>query len=210
MRNRLRALRTILCIFFAFLILFETMAYIATTPRPQESFFQFYALGASRMANDYYPNNSAFIQLGEQVTWFIGVRNQMGSIQYVDIRVKLANQTINPPNDTTATPSTAPLVVEFQRFLQDNETWEFPFTWQVLNFTASQSRSHIFELQIGDSTYHMPDGPTCSASVCRLRFIFELWTWNVDTGDFQLGWSDGGQERIAWLQLWFTVALGVP
>ena len=211
MKFKLRSLRIFLSIFLTFLIIFETAAYIATTPRPQEGFFEVYALGTGGMANDYYPNNSPFIQTGESVTWFISVSNQMGSFQFVDIRVKLGNSTIVAPNDTTVSPSPAPLIVEFKRFIQNNETWEIPFTWQILNFTTTRLGMRIIQLQIDNITYFLQNNPTCSSlTLCQFRFIFELWTWNTDTSDFQFGWWIGDQQRIAWLQLWFNIALGAP
>jgi len=200
-----------LALFFTFLIIFEAAAFVATTPRPKESFFELYVLGANGLAGDYYPNNSSFIQLDELVTWQIGIANQMGSVQFVEIQVKLANQTINPPNDTTSSPSPAPLVTEFKHFAADNGTWEFPFVWEILNVTTQGGRSRIFRLQIDQVTYVLTNSPTCSnPSSCEFRFIFELWTWSDYLNDFQIGWLNGDQRRIAWLQLWFYLTPGVP
>ena len=127
----LRPKRVWVVVFITLFIIFETAAYVATTPRPTEEFFQIYVLGANHMAADYYPNDNPNITLGESVRWYLGVTNFMGSVQLVAIRIRLGNQTIQPPNDQNGTPSPAPLVAEFQRFLSDNETWEFPFVWEV-------------------------------------------------------------------------------
>lgn len=203
--------RRLLPVLLTFLLLFEAAAYTATTPKPREGYLELYALGANKLASNYYPNNSPFIQPGQSVTWYIGVTNQMGSIQFVDIRVKLGNQTLEAPKDSTASPSLAPLVVEVRRFILNNGTWEIPFIWRVLNFTTLGGYSRIVQLQIGNATYSLPNSPTCSRlGSCRLRFIFELWTWNVDIGDFQIGWRNGNQHRIAWIQLWFNLASGAP
>jgi len=211
MRFNPRTLRGLLPVFLTLLVLFEAAAYTVTTPGPRESFFELYALGANGLAGNYYPSNSTFIEPGTPVTWYIGISNQMGFLQFVDIRVKLGNQTINPPNDTTASPSPAPLIVEFRRFIPDNGTWEIPFVWQVLNFTTRNGYSRILQLKIDDITYSIQDSPTCtSLKSCRFRFIFELWTWSVSSADFQIGWWNGDQRRIAWLQLWFSLAPGAP
>jgi len=171
---------------------------------------ELYALGANGMASDYYPNNSSLIQVGEDVTWYLGVGNQMGSMQLVDIRVKLGNQTILPPNDTTSQPSPAPQFAELTQFLADNGTWEIPFIWKILNFTTQQGLSRILQLEINNVTYTLQNAPACSGTAsCRLRFIFELWTWNVAIDGFQFGWTDESQQRIAWLQLWFDISPGV-
>ena len=211
MKFSLRALQRSIPLFLTSLIILEAAAYVATTPPPRDRFFQLYALGANGLATDYYPNNSPFIQPGQPVTWYIGISNQMGSIQYVDIRVKLGNQTIDPPNDTSASPSPAPLVVEFKHFISDNAAWKIPFVWRILNFSAKGNYSRLLQLQIDNVTYFIQNTPTCPfQGSCRLRFIFELWTWNVSVGDFQVGWWNGNQQRIAWLQIWFNPTIGAP
>jgi len=135
----------------------------------------------------------------------------MGSMQFIDIRVKLANQTLTAPNDTTLAPSSAPVVAEFKQFIQNNQTWEIPFTWQVLNLTTAQGHSRILQLQIGNVTYSLQDAPTCSSpSACSFRFIFELWTWNLASSEFQFAWWNGNEQQIVWLQLWFNLTPGVP
>jgi len=194
------------------LVIFEIAAYVATTPKPQESFFELYALGANRLADDYYPNNSPRIQTGQMVTWYLGVSNRMGSVQLVDIRVKLGNQTINAPNDTLTSPSPAPLIAEFKQFIANNGVWETPYHWRILNFTTTRDgHSRIIQLQIGNNTYLLQNSPTCSSlTSCRFRFIFELWTWNVNIGEYQIGWWNEGKQRIAWLQIWFNLTPGAP
>ena len=193
---------TMVIVFVTFLIVFETVAYVATTPRPGEQFYQLYVLGANHLAADYYPNDDPNIGLGDSVRWYLGVTNFMGSVQLVAIRVKLGNQTIQPPNDQNATPSQAPLITEFQRFLQDNETWEFSFIWQILNATASGGVTRILGLEINNQTY--PVFGVDAENGYNFRFIIELWTWSVDSGSFGFGWYAGTEQRVAWLQIWFN------
>ena len=203
-------MRSLLPVFLTFLVLFELVAYATTTPRPTEQFLQLYVLGSTRNAGNYYPANSSSLQIGEDVSWNLGVVNNMGSVQYVSVRVKLGNQTILAPNDTRAVPSLAPLVTEFSRFMLDNETWQFPFEWRIANYTtAADGHVRITELTINNVTYTLQDPPTCPAiGSCNFRLLFELWTWSVDIQDFQIGWSVGDQRRIAWLQLWFNLIPG--
>jgi hypothetical protein len=198
MRDR----RSWVVVFVVFLVVFETVAYVATTPRPGEQFFQLYVLGENHLAADYYPNDDPNIGLGDSVRWYLGVTNFMGSVQLVAIRVKLGNQTIQPPNDQNATPSQAPLITEFQRFLQDNETWEFSFIWQILNATASGGVTRILGLEINNQTY--PVFGVDAENGYNFRFIIELWTWSVDSGSFGFGWYAGTEQRVAWLQIWFN------
>lgn len=204
----MRTIRSLLPIFLTTLILFEIVAYTTTITRPTEKFFQLYMLGSTGTASNYYPNNSSSLQIGENVQWNLGLVNNMDSFQYVSIRVKLGNQTINPPNDTLAQPSPAPLITEFKHFILNNETWRVPFDWQIVNYTTTaEGHVSIHSLTIDNVTYVLENSPVCPGiNSCSFRLIFELWTWNVDSNIFQVGWSNGDQQRIAWIQLWFTLA----
>jgi len=194
-------------VFIVLFIVFETVAYVSTTPRPTEQFFQLYVLGANRLAADYYPNDDPNIRLGDAVPWYLGVSNFMGSVQLVALRVKLGNQTIQSPNDQNATASQAPVVMELQRVLQDNETWEFPFVWRILNATSTGGVTRILGLMVNNQTY--PLVGVEARDGYDFRFIIELWTWSVDSNAFQFGWYAGPEQRVAWLQVWFN-ATAVP
>lgn len=207
MKPRLKAVRQLLPVFLALLLLFEIGAFATTITPPSEKYLQLYVLGFGGAANNYYPNGSSSFRVGESISWHLGVVNDMGLVQLVAVRVKLGNQSIETPNDTLATPSPAPLITEFKSFVQDNETWDIPFEWQVTNYTT-QSGGQIgtLTLMIDNMTYSIQNPPSCLTSSCSFRLIFELWTWNVELSDFQIGWWNGGQQRIAWLQLWFNLA----
>jgi hypothetical protein len=197
--------RNLIVIFITTLIIFEMIAYVVTTPRSHEQFFQFYVLGANHLAADYYPQSNSNIRLSEKVEWYIGVTDLMGNVQLVSIRVKLGNETISPPNDTGGLPSPAPLVTEFMRFIQNNETWELPFAWLISNFLSIDGSTRILELQINNQTF--PVQGLWARNGYNFRLIFELWTWDVNTAQFQFGWHSATERRVAWLQLWFNATL---
>jgi len=195
--------RDLIVVFIALLFVFEMIAYVATTPRPREQFFQIYVLGANDMAADYYPNNDPNIRLGDSVQWYLGVTDFMGTVQFVAIRVKLGNRIIAPPDDQQALPSPAPLVAEFKRFIQNNETWEIPFVWSISNAVAADGSTRILELQINNETYSVEDSSALNGY--NFPLIFELWTWETDLGDLQFVWQTAGEHRVAWLQVWFNM-----
>jgi hypothetical protein len=195
--------RRLLVVFLTSLIVFEMIVYVAVTPRPREEFFQLYVLGANRLLSDYYPNGDPNIRVGELISWYLGVTDFMGSVQLIAIRVRLSNGTIAPPNDLQAQPSPAPLITEYWRFIQDNETWELPFFWQVTNVSITQGSTRILELQINNATYQVL-GSTAVGGY-NFRIIVELWTWDVQSATLQFGWSVGDQRRAAWLQMWFNM-----
>jgi hypothetical protein len=132
----------------------------------------------------------------------------MGTVQLVALRLKLGNQTINPPNDLEATPSPAPLAAEFWRFIQNNETWEIPFFWQIVNADALGGSTRILALQINNETYPVL-GPS-AVNGYNFRLIIELWTWDVQSTTLQFGWSASGERRVAWVQVWFNMTSPVP
>jgi len=179
------------------------VAYVATTPRPKEQFFQLYVLGANRLLSDYYPNDDPNIGVGDLVRWHVGVTDSMGSVQLVVIRVKLGNQTTMPPDDLEAQPSPAPLITEFRRFVQDNETWEMPFFWQIVNADMLGRSTRILEMQINNETCQVPD--VAAVDGHNFRLILELWTWETQSGAMQFGWLSGGERRVAWVQVWFNM-----
>jgi len=200
--------RTLIAVFITLLVVCEMVVYVATTPRPREQFFQLYVLGAKHMAADYYPNNDTDIRIGEPVTWYLGVTDNMGSVQLISIRVKIANQTIKPPDDMQALESPAPVVTEYMRFIQDNETWETPLVWSISDAVSVAGSTRILTLLINNETYQLQD---CSAiNGHNFRLIFELWTYQTHNDTFQFGWVTNSEHRVAWLQVWFNMTSARP
>jgi hypothetical protein len=126
----------------------------------------------------------------------------MGNVQLVSIRVKLGNETISPPNDTQGLSSPAPLIAEFMRSIQDNKTWELPIVWRLLNVSSVEGSTRILGLQINNQSFLVQD--SSARDGYNFRLIFELWTWNVDSGALEFGWWQATDHRVAWLQLWFN------
>ncbi len=74
-----------------------------------------------------YPTN---VTVNTNVTLNIEVSNFMGVVQYLYVRMKLADETTM----TTATnPSSAPVLQQFERLVPHGGTWRFPAT---LNMTT--------------------------------------------------------------------------
>lgn len=190
-----------LVVFVSAFMIFAMLAYVAVTPWPKEKFFQLYALGETRMAERYYPNNDTNIHADTPVKWYVGTTNFMGSSQLAIIRAKLGNQTLASPNETTATPAPLPILIEFGKVLQNNETWEFSFIWKITNTTNVGNLTYL-TLGINGIETHIEyvgakDG-------CNYRLIFELWTLDTESNDIIFGWKAGNERRAAWLQLWFN------
>jgi hypothetical protein len=200
--------RTIIAVSIVLIVIAETAAFVATTPRPQERFFQFYVLGSNRFAADYYPQNNPNLHLASPVSWYVGVTNFMGNMQLVEIRLKLGNETTTSPNDTSYTPSSAPELTAFDRFLMNNETWEFPFVWIITNATTNAGSIHVLRIQINNETYQISNWSATNGY--DFRVILELWVWQTNTNAFEYGWNSNGEYRTAWLQLWFNMTTLTP
>jgi len=188
-------------IFISTLLIFTMIAYIAVTPRPREKFFQLYALGETKMAKRYYPNNDTNIPTDTPVKWHLGTTNFMGSTQLAIIQAKLGNQTLASPNEIEATPAPLPTLIEFRKVLQNNETWEFAFTWKITNTTSIGNLTYL-TLNVNGVETHI--GDVGAKDGYNYRIIFELWTLDVESNDIIFGWKASNERRAAWLQLWFN------
>jgi len=191
-------------IFMASLLIYSTIAYVSTTPRPKEQFFQLCVLGETKMAEKYYPNDNSTLPLDTPVKWFLGVTNFMGSVEYVTVKAKLGSQTSQLPNETSTTPANLPTLIEFRRILLDNETWETPFTWKIVNI-ETKSETAFLTLNINNKTITIQD--VGANSGYNFRIIFELWTLDKETKNPIFGWKTQGQRRAAWLQIWFNATI---
>ena len=205
-RNNYR--KTLLAIFLASLAIFTTLAYVATTPRPSEEFFQIYVLGDDHRLEHYYPNDNSTISPHTIVRWYVGATNSMASAQYAILEFKLGNASIPAPNENTATPSSAPILVQYDRVLLQNETWEFPFSWEIVGENQTGSAISL-EVNVNGTTIKMPNPITQGGR--NFRIFIELWVYNPASNSVEFGWETGSQRRAAWLQVWFnatTPALG--
>ena len=191
-----------LTIFISACLIFSMAAYIAVTPRPKEQFFQLYALGENWTAEHFYPNDDPTIPLDTPVKWFLGITNSMGSVQYVALKVKLGNSTLDPPDESEAKPAPIPTLFEFRKVLSNNETWEFPFTWSIKQTQVVGDAIYITRLTINDDTITVSG--INGKHGYNYRLIFELWSYDVDEGEFIFGWFASQERRYAWLQLWFN------
>lgn len=201
--------RAFVLVFIVLIISCELAVYEGSVKRSGgERLFQMYLLGGNHMAADYYPQNDTDIRPGVIIRWYLGTTNYMGSVQIVEIRVKIANQTTKSPDDVQALESPAPALTDIAKVLQNNETWETPWVWSVQNGTISGGSTHILLLKINNETYPISDW--MASNGYNFRIIFELWTWQSDSNAFHFGWTSNGEQRVAWLQVWFNMTSVSP
>jgi uncharacterized membrane protein len=194
--------RRIIAVFILLTTAFVTVSYFANSPPASEQNFQFYVLGANRLTEAYFPRNNPNVKIGSSVSWYLGVTNLMGDVQLVEIVTKFSNLTGTSPSDAGAV-SSSTLTIDFSQVLLNNETWEFPFDWRIINATVTGTSAYILTIRINNSTYQVSDWS--STGGYNFRFIFELWTWQAGSNGYEFGWTSGGQHQTAWLQMWFNL-----
>ena len=186
-------------------VITSAVAYTYLNPRPGENFFAMWILGSGGMAEHYYPNDDPNLAVGQDVKWTIGVYNHMNSLQYVILRVKLLNATIASPNDTAGTPSPVAPLLEFRRVLVDNETWSFPFVWDIENFTLQTGNVVITELAFNQTLVR---GELARAvHGYNFRFVFELWSYDSTAQSLVFSWQSEAIVRSVWTQIWFNATI---
>jgi hypothetical protein len=163
-------------------------------------------LGSNGKLEHYYPNDDPEISVNTTVRWYVGLTNSMGSVQYVVIVFKLGNESIAPPNETSFTPSPAPVIMQYSRVLLDNETWEFPFQWSIIKVNRVQNAASL-TLYVNGMVVDMP--AVVNQGGRNFRIIIELWVYNSDVDAFEFGWSAGTERRASWLQVWFNATLPI-
>ena len=198
-----RDIRYILVFIAISTIVTSTMSYKAFNPAPSERFFSMWVLGPKGMVANYFPEDNPDLQVGEEVNWTLGVHNHMGSTQYVVIRAKLLNSTLEAADELNSRPSPVTPLIESTRVVLDNETWYVPFSWRILNVTPTDGALIVSGLLINEITF---SGEVAEAvGGINYRFVFELWFYNYETDNLAFSWRSDGIQRTAWTQLWFNV-----
>lgn len=193
-------------------ITFAILSSIITSAAAYASLFQFGAqpffamsvLGSKGLAADYFPGDNQTVRVGQPVNWTINVYNQMGTIEYVVVRVKLLNSLMAGPNDTTAAPSPVQPFIEFRRIMVNNETWSTRFLWQIENTSLQGDQLQISSLTLNNVRY---SGSLATAKQgYNFRFVFELWFYEARAGHLVFSWHSRNAQYVVWNQIWFNAA----
>lgn len=186
-------------------ILISGVAYLVLFPAATERYFAMSILSSGELANSYYPNNNPTLTSGERVNWTIGVYNHMAELEYVVLRVKLLNSTLEGPDELTGTPSPVSDFFEFSRILLDNESWSIPFIWSILNVTQQGQSFFITGISINQ---FMISGNLGSATAgMKFRLVFELWFYDDSAGKLSFSWSKEQPFHSVWTQVWFNATI---
>lgn len=202
LRINSRDLKYVIAFALVMTIISSGAAYRALYPPPDEQYFAMWILGSDGFAQHYYPHDYSNLRLNEQVNWTIGVQNQMGTLEYVVVLVKLLNSTLPGPTSTTGSPSPGKPILEFTRVLIQNETWSMPFDWTIANASHANGSINIIGLSINGNQL---EGQFASArSGYNFRFIFELWFYDDSSNGLVFSQPTTVGPRSVWTQLWFN------
>jgi len=144
-----------------------------------EQFSELYLLGPDNMAANY-PFN---IVAGQNYSVYVGVGSQLGSSAYYVLYVKFGNQTDQMPNATLGTPSSLQPLYEYRFSIQNGVNLGSFLNFSVSSSSISGNNSRINILQVNGIEFKV-DKPAMwnpSSATFTYRFLFELWTYNMQT-----------------------------
>lgn len=146
-----------------------------------EKFSELQLLGSGHMAENY-PSN---IRANESYLVYVGVNNHMRSSAYYVVYVKFRNQSEELPNATV--PSPLPPLYEYRTFLQNDETWEAPLNFSVLDVSFLENRTHVGFLRINDVVLNVDKSTLWNTNLmgCYFQLFIELWIYDSEANAVQ-------------------------
>lgn len=187
------------------LLLITVVALIsASWPKYEEQFIELGLLGKDGTATGYFSNDNPTITSGTQVNWSIYTHNHMANSEYITVKVKLLNSTMQAPNDNEHEPSPFASIDEFPVFLNVNDTQLIPFSWSILDSDSQNGLIVINSLVVNGKTVNVGPSVTSDSSFCM---VFELWVYDQSSQAYSFGWDSGNGIHSASVNMWFNVSL---
>ena len=177
-----RLLYVFSCVVLCLVILSPTLAQVVSLPEG-EKFSELWLLGTDRMLEGYPFDVSE----GVSYNVSLGVRNQMGGLQYYRVYVKFRNQSEPLPNSTAGLPSPLAPIFEYSFFLGNNETWEREVSFSFEGVSFEENSSRVSKVLVGD--YAVDVNKTAvwdeAGDVFYYQLFFELWVYDSTVSYFQ-------------------------
>jgi uncharacterized membrane protein len=189
---------TAICTFL--IIITFTPLFIKLTPDRSESFIELAILGENKLANNYYPDDDPNIEILQKIKWHLYLYNHVAEPMFVELKVKLSNSTVKPPNSTTCRHSKTQEIFNIRKILRKNETWIKPITWEIKKILKENGKIKIENISFEDYT---TQATIISNRGEKFRIIFELWIFDKESKDFEFGWKKGDKVECLWNQIWF-------
>jgi hypothetical protein len=133
-----------------------------------EQFSVIYVLGQ----NHTFDNIPFNIKAGQTYLVYLGVTNHMSFSNYYTCSVKFASQGDHLPDPILGTQSSLPVLYEYKTFLDKEETWEVPLTFEVNNVTFANGVSTVSEITINGVDFQI--SKTSSLDTSTLGYGYNL------------------------------------
>jgi len=152
-------------------------------PDGSERFSELWLLGPTREAEGY-PFN---VTVNELHLVYVGVANRLGRSAYYRVYVKLRNQTQPLPTASNSSPSTLPPLYEFDMFIKDDEIWEEPLNFTILEVSTYNNITLLKRLRINGVVFQVNTFSEWDEerSGFYYQLFFELWLYNMTSSSFQ-------------------------
>jgi uncharacterized membrane protein len=180
--RNVKSVYTVCCIVLCLVLLAPALDIILPSPG-SEKFSELWILGPGHKMEGY-PYN-IFPETDYHV--FLGVSNQMGSLEYYLVRVKLANQSDSLPDKSAGIPSSLPTAYEYRLFVENNATLETDFSFSFNDISFEGNVGRISALTINGKAINVSKPVTRDASDNGFHYtiFFELWIYNSTISNFQ-------------------------
>jgi len=160
-----------------------TLGLFIRIPDGSERFSELWLLGPTRKAEGY-PFDA---QVDESYLIYVGVANRLGHSAYYRVYVKLRNQTQPLPTASNSSPSMLPALYEFDMFIGDDEVWEKPLDFAVLEVLAANDTILLRRLEINGFVFQVDEFSVWDEERAGFYYqlFFELWLYNMTSSSFQ-------------------------
>lgn len=160
-----------------------TLGLFIRIPDGSERFSELWLLGPTRKAEGY-PFN---VQVNESYLVYVGVANRLGHSAYYRVYVKLRNQTQPLPAASNSSPSVLPPLYEFDMFVRDDEVWEKPLDFAVLEVLTANDSMLLRSLQVNGFVFQVDEVSLWDEERRGFYYqlFFELWYYNMTLSSFQ-------------------------
>jgi len=168
---------------FVLLAASPALSLVVSFPRGGESFSELWLLGPNHMAADY-PFN---VQAGEEYSLFLGVGNHLEHSAYYLVCAKFRNQTQPLPNASSLEPSSLSSIYEFQFLIADDDVWETPVTFEILDASVHGDSVVVENVSINDRAFQVGCSLAWDSDNSGFYFqlFFELWLYNSERSSFE-------------------------
>lgn len=160
-----------------------TLSLVLSFPDGTTKFSEFWILGPNHLMQDY-PFD---VQMNQPYQVYVGIRNHMRSTIHYMVYVKLRNLTQPLPDTINSKPSSLPPLYEYNAYVANNETWEVPLTFSILETSRVGDYSLINAISINDVVFSVDASTTWSSEQHGFYYelFLELWFYDTSLQSFQ-------------------------